>query len=144
MIIAIIIIIITTITTNTAAADTDATTNATATTDRIYGMDFYEKVKELHDYVLFSTRRHLVEYRIVIAAVADDDDATTNNATNNNATTNNKAVENALDDTTGWRSLETGILAASGRSLDYIHDIVKRCSSSSQTSSSQTETLEEN
>ena len=41
-----------------------------------------------------------------------------------------------------------GILAASGhvdgRSLDYIHDIVKRCSSSSQTSSSQTETLEEN
>ena len=111
MIIAIIIIIITTITTNTAAADTDATTNATATTDRIYGMDLYEKVEELHDYVLSSIRRHLGEGRIVIAAVADDDDDTTNNATTNNATTNNKAVENTLDDTMGWRSLETGMIS---------------------------------
>ena len=102
-----------TITTNTAA-DTDATTDtnsATATaTDRIYGMDLYEKVEELHNYVLPSTRRHLEEGRIVIAAVADATNAN-NDATNNatNATTHNKAVEQstkmsrssegALDDT---------------------------------------------
>jgi len=106
-------------------------------------MDLYEKVEELHDYVLSSTRRHLEEGRIVVADVADDDVATNKaveQSTNNNTPTTNtkmsRSSEGALDDTTGWRSLETGILAASGhvdgRSIDYIHDIVKRCCSSSQ------------